>query len=325
MNRKITENLKHLKEHIENTKTSNLYYLNDPQMFDIVANIVFMHIVTYCKVINSKKMQHVNDWLKSQLMFLDNDSFSFSQYGVNEQVYLLFYGMTNFPKCSICGKILDDPQQFGNIFTGFAKTCSKHCREQQRQISYVKTCIDNYGVPHYASNKERYKQRCDAMEKTYGVRNVFQLDSTKKTIKHTKKEKYGSENYTNVELSRKTRYDRYDGKWESDIAKERRKQSFINHYGVDHNMKSAEGIKAYEDSIERKYGKGIRNISQIDAVKQKKTKTCKSHLGVEYALQSEIGLKHFQDTCINIYGVPYPMQNHQIRRKSKSKYFYENQ
>ena len=325
MNEKTKEKIKCLKAHIEKAKENNLYYLNNSQMFDIVVDIVFNHIVTYCKVINSGKMQHVRNWIRSQLKFLDNEHFCFDDYGINEQVYLLFYGMTKFPKCPICGNVLDNPKHFHNIFIGFAKSCSKQCKKQQQQISFKNTCIDRYGVPHYASNKERYEQRCDAMEKKHGVRNVFQLESTKKTIRQTKKDKHGNEKYINIELIRKSRFQKYNGKWESDDAKEKRKQSFIEHYGVDHNMKSIEGLKAYEDSIERKYGKGIRNVSQIDAVKQKKTKTCKAHLGVEYALQSEIGQKHFQETCIETYGVPYPMQNYEIRKKAKSKYFYDNE
>ena len=294
-------------------------------MFDALIEEVFNHIISYGRRFKSKKMENLKNWIKKQLPFLNNQNFSFDDYGANECSYLIFHGMTDFPRCSICGKILDDPKNFGNIFCGFLQTCSKICSEKQRQQSYANTCIELYGVPHYAMNAERYEQRCDNMEKKYGVRNVFSLDSTKQTIKKTKKDKYGDEKYINVELMRKNRYEKYNGKWESDEAKQKRKQSFIDHYGVDHNMKSAEGLKAYKDGIEKKYGNGIRNISQIESVKQKKIETCRRNYGVDYTFQSSIIQHISQETCKSLYGVPFPMQSHDIRKKARSKYFYDNQ
>ena len=322
---KINEKaLKHLKFQIENTKSTNKHYIDNQQMFDALVEEVFSHITSYGRRFKSNRMKNLREWIQKQLPFLNNACFSFDDYGANECSYLIFHGMTNFPRCSICGKILDDPKNFGSIFHGFM-SCSLKCKELRRQQSYANTCIDRYGVPHYASNKERYEQRCDAMEKKYGVRNVFALDSTKETIRQTKKDKYGDEKYTNVQLMRKNRYEKYDGKWESDEAKQKRKQSFIDHYGVDHNMKSAEGLKAYEDSVERKYGNGIRNISQVESVKQKKIETCRKNYGVDYTFQSPVIQHISQETCKNLYGVQFPMQNHDIRKKARSKYFYDNQ
>ena len=188
-------------------------------MFDALIEEVFNHIISYGRRFKSKKMENLRNWIQKQLPFLNNACFSFDDYGVNECSYLIFHGLSDFPRCSICGKVLDDPKNFGNIFCGFLQTCSKTCGEKQRQQSYEKTCIELYGVPHYAMNAERYEQRCDNMEKKYGVRNVFSLDSTKQTIKKTKKDKYGDEKYINVELMRKNRYEKYNGKWESDEAK----------------------------------------------------------------------------------------------------------
>ena len=310
-------------EEIENTKYDNPYYLNNPEMFDETIKQVFKNITSYGRRFKSRKLVHLNKWIRSQLKFLNNEQYNSNDYPINECVYLLFYGMTDFPNCLICGKLLNDPKKFVNLYQGFLLTCSKQCGELYREKTYVQTCIDRYGVSHYAKNKHRYKQRCDAMEEKYGVRNIFQLESTKKAIKNTKKCKYGNENYVNVELSRKTRYEKYNGKWEADDVKLKRKQSFMNHYGVDHNMKSKDGLKKYEDAIEKKYGKGIRNISQIESVKQKKIKTCRKNYGVDVPLQSKEVLSKFEETCFNTYGVPYPMQNNEIHQKAKSKYFYD--
>ena len=312
-------------EEIENLKYDNPYYINNPKMFNETIKQVFKNITSYGRRFKSRKLVHLNEWIRSQLKFLNNEQYSSNDYPINECVYLLFYGMTDFPNCLICGKLLNDPKKFVNLYDGFLSTCSKHCGELYREQAFVQTCLDRYGVSHYAKNRDRYELRCDNMEKKFGVRNVFQLESTKKTIKKTKKDRYGDENYVNVELVRKNRYEKYNGKWEDDEVKQKRKQSFIDHYGVDHNMKSKDGLKAYEDAIEKKYGKGIRNVSQIESVKQKKIQTCREHFGVDNPLQSiEVQKKH-QQTCIDNFGVPYPMQNHEIYRKAKAKYFYDDQ
>lgn len=51
------------------------------------------------------------------------------------------------------------------------------------------------------------------------------------------------------------------------------KQSFINHYGVDHNMKSEDGLKAYQNAITAKYGEGIITNLQLDEFKMKSRQT----------------------------------------------------
>jgi len=51
-----------------------------------------------------------------------------------------------------------------------------------------------------------------------------------------------------------TRHQKYNGRYESEESSAKRKQSFIDHYGVDNNMKSEEGMQAYIDSIRHKYG-----------------------------------------------------------------------
>ena len=314
---------KTLIKEIEKNKQNNPYYKNNPEMFDILIEEVFKNIISYGRRFKSKKLQYLVKQIESQLCFINDDIHKFTDYPINECIYFIFYGITNFPKCPICGKIMDNPKNFLNIYVGFTHTCSKQCGELYRQQSYINTCIDRYGVPHYAQNKKRYEERCDNLEKKYGVRNVFQLESTKLASRKTKKKKYGSENYTNIELAKKHRYERYDGNWESEEAKLKRKNTFIKNYGVDNPMKSEIGKKKYADGIEKKYGKGIRNISQVESIKQKKIETCQKNYGVDSPLQSKELLKRFEQSCIDLYDVPYPMQNPKIYRKAKSKYLYD--
>ena len=95
------------------------------------------------------------------------------------------------------------------------------------------------------------------------------MEKSKKQIKITKKEKYGNENYVNVEKSRQTRYQNFNGCWESTDTKKKRKASFKRHYGVDNNMKCEVGLLEYRNGIERKYGPGIINVSQSPEIRRK--------------------------------------------------------
>lgn len=309
-------------EEIEKNKVSNPYYKANPEMFDELMKQVFKSLSTYGQRLNGKKCIALKQWIVSQLPFISNENYDASEYSITEYVYLIFSGMTDFPKCQICGKTMDDPSHFLGIIYGFKKGCSKKCSELARQKSYVQTCIREYGVPHYASNKERYEERCDKLEEKYGVRNVFQLESTKKQIKQTCKEQYGDENYVNVKKTKQTKQERYGN--ENFNNRPKAKQTFIDHYGVEHNMKSSKGLKAYEDSIEKKYGKGIRNVSQAESVKRKKTETFQKHYGVDHPMQREDVKQHFKEVSVEKYGVPYPMQNPDVYRKAKSKYYYDS-
>ena len=272
------------------------------------------------RMLNKLRYSHIKDWMHQQLSFMDNEQYAFDDYYMTEAVHLLLNGMQAFPLCQICGKLLQKPSHFYRL--GFAKGCSKECSSICKVNSFKQTCLKTYGVDHYAKNKDAYRKYCNLLEKRYGVTNSFQLESSKKQIKATKLKNHGNENYTNVEKARQTRLEHFDGKWESEEVKQNRRQTFIEHYGADHNMKSKVGQKAYEDAIEKKYGKGIRNISQAEEVKQKKVKTCQKNFGVDYPQQSPSVQKKTQQTCLQKYGYEKAMQNPDIRRKAKSKYFY---
>ena len=320
----MNEKEQKLIEEIKKNKQNNIYYKNNPKIFDELVEFVLKDTKTYGHRIKSFLMKHLRDWISQQLKFLNNDSYVYNDYRISECVYLILHGMLEFPKCKICGKLLNDPMKFLNINNGFLSTCSKECSKIYRRQSFVSTCIKQYGVPHFMSNEEKRKDYYDKLEKNIGVRNVFQLESTKKKSCQTKKEKYGDEYYFDIEKSRQTRAKRHNGKWEDDITKKKRKATFTEHYGVDNNMKCEKGLKEYEDAIEKKYGKGIRNISQAENVKQKKIKTCQQNFSVDWPMQSNDVKNKSQLKCIQKYGFPYAIQNPEIHRKTKTKYFYDN-
>lgn len=145
--------------------------------------------------------------------------------------------------------------------------------------------------------------------------------------------------------SKQTRFSKNNGKYFSDETIERQKHTFISHYGVDHNMKSDEGLKAYRAGVEKKYGTGIINPFQAQSVIEKIETTKLNRYGdakynnIEQALitlknrsQTDIDAQwdSFKKTSLAHYGVDHPMKHHDvcnrsIENRTHSRYCIDNQ
>lgn len=58
----------------------------------------------------------------------------------------------------------------------------------------------------------------------------------------------------------RTRKLKNNGKYFSRESLEKQKQSFVEHYGVDNNMKCELGKKQLRDAVQQKHGNGIVNV-----------------------------------------------------------------
>lgn len=66
--------------------------------------------------------------------------------------------------------------------------------------------------------------------------------------------------------------------------KDKKKQTYLKHYGTDHNMKSKIGINEYQTAILDKYG--VKSIFQLDKVKEKIRNTNNKKLNCDYPMQN---------------------------------------
>lgn len=129
-----------------------------------------------------------------------------------------------------------------------------------------------------------------------------------------------------------SRYEKNGGKYFSEASIEKARQAFIQHYGVDNNMKSKEGIREYQDALERKYGVGIRNQWQRSEIIFKAKQTRLDRYGSEtwnnpektkatkkknHGSENYYNLDKAIQTFLRNYGVEFPMQNPEIARKSQ--------
>ena len=134
-----------------------------------------------------------------------------------------------------------------------------------------------------------------------------------------------------------------------EVISELRKKTYLEHYGVEHpmfsadvknkmqqtclerfgvsNVSSAESIKLKKKTtcLERY---GVENPNQVDDVKEKKRNTCLKKYGVETPFQSSDFMEKAQQTCLSKYGCLNPLQSEEIKLKAKrtclKKYGVEN-
>lgn len=129
---------------------------------------------------------------------------------------------------------------------------------------------------------------------------------------------------------KKTRLSKNNGKYFADESIQKAKDTFVDHYGVDNNMKCEKGKKEYQVAIEAKYGKGITNVWQVEEKKQKIKATKKDRYGDENwnnrikahetnknksQEQKELERQHRRNRCMLKYGVDHQWKSPLVRKK----------
>jgi hypothetical protein len=171
--------------------------------------------------------------------------------------------------CKNCGKA----SKFYNL-QGYKIFCCKKCADK---LKYEKTKLSNF--------------------KKYGVDNPFQLEVCKEKMKKTKKERYGDENYHNIEKI---------------------KQTCLNKYGVD-NISKLQEIKDRKIKTCLK-NHNVKHPFQNKQILEKSKQTCLEKYDVEFNSQRKDVEKKIQEkivqTNLKLYGVERPIQNKEIFEKA---------
>lgn len=203
-----------------------------------------------------------------------------------EKVYLLF---NERKYCIICGK----PTKFRNYTLGYTTTCSKECKkifDSNTLKEASKQCqSDSAKAKRQKTLEEKYGK---------GITNVFQAESIKNKIKFTNIERYGVEhpaqNANIVKKSMNTQFEKY-GDW------------YVN---------TREYKESYENTCLQKYGSKTY-FSSEDFNTRKKQYLIDNNVSSNMKIPSVID--KYLSTMNHKYGVDYPMQNMEIRKKSLGK------
>ena len=130
-----------------------------------------------------------------------------------EKIWFYFNKLTERPKCKTCGNEINFRNRFDKSYGEF---CSLNCinLNKEEMINRVKNGINQkYNVDFYPQH------------------NSFTIKQKK-----TKLDRYGNENYNNIEKSKKTKLERYNN--ENYVNIEKYKITCITKYGSDNYAKS---------------------------------------------------------------------------------------
>jgi hypothetical protein len=100
---------------------------------------------------------------------------------------------------------------------------------------------------------------------------------------------------------------------QSDILKQRSKETCLKRYGVEHPMQVAAIQETASKTCIEKYG--VKNPKQCETFKEKAKQTCLQNHGVEYPMQSAEIIAKSKETSREKYGTDYPMQSEEVRDK----------
>lgn len=179
------------------------------------------------------------------------------------------------------------------------KLCSDECRKSWALMPENK--------------KLRFENTKKAVKEKYGVEYYFSHEDCPSKIKATKKEKYGSENYVNIEKAKQSKKDKYGNECFNNIEKILKTKE--EKYG-DKNYNNRP--KAEATSIDRF---GEVHAMKLKEYQDKQINTLKNNYGVDSPLRShEIKMRQ-ENTNIDRYGFKSPSGNQTIKNKIKQAYY----
>ena len=219
----------------------------------------------------------------------------------------------------------------------------------EEELNYFKSL-----KPKAKYNRTKFKIKCSACgnEDVKNLQAILypfichkcNLSSAHKTEKYKNNYKttmislYGTCNYNNRELAKKTCMERYGGIGNAVKEQhEKQKQTMLEKYGVEFPTQNKD---IYEKAKQTKYERyGDSNFNN----REKSIKTCNKKYGVDFVMQSQdvkdkaanTKFEHYgsctynnrsaaAQTCIKKYGVPHQMQVKEVVDKIHSKYIYDN-
>lgn len=178
-------NIKHISVK-DNVLITNQY---DNDMYTFLLKLVLDNPCHYSRMLNTQCNRKYIEWINAKTPKLD-DTF----YKLSTKLYWIFNGLSDFPKCKQCGKILSKRNVV--ISRDYINFCSIKCVANSSEIHTKKecTCEKKYGKgiknPSQAPSIKAKKE--ETSMKHYGVSNPNKVRSVREKIEQTCLRDYGT-------------------------------------------------------------------------------------------------------------------------------------
>lgn len=163
----------------------------------------------YKEILNDKIVKSPNgwrSWLSGQKEILIELNKEPSFLSITEKVYWYLNDLTDFPKCTVCGKTVT---RFKGVSKGgYVEHCGCSCaqKDEKTREKLNKTNLLRWGVKNPAQTAEIQKKMKATCKNRYGAENIFGSEIGKQKIKNTNLKKFGCENpQQNEQIKNKTK------------------------------------------------------------------------------------------------------------------------
>lgn len=150
------------------------------------------------------------------------------------RLYWYAHGLTEAPKCKMCGS----PVVFEGFTKGYRTYCSKKCcnSDPDKKANVRDTNMKRYGGPAPCSSKEIFAKMEDTTMKRYGHRNALQVPEIKQRVFGVISKRYGGIGNASPELAKKQR------------------KTMVDRYGVEYSHQCPEIMAKAQATFLKKYG-----------------------------------------------------------------------
>ncbi len=256
-------------------------------------------------------------------LILNETSFLPKDVSIPERIYYIVNNLNYTQKCE--NENCDNKKKFLSFNYGLQKYCCRNCSskdENNKKIISMKQ-IKSWSSKSKKDIEDSIEKRKQTCIKKYGVENPVQSLDIKNKISDTLKKAYKEEriqsSFSNPciqDKCKQTHIKKYGSLFfESEVGKEKIKQSIKNKYGVE-NVFSSQEIK---DKIAQTHIKnlGVDNPQKNKSIRNKTKQTCVDRYGVESSLASKEVRDKGKETLIRKFGVSTPMHSDLIKNKIK--------
>jgi hypothetical protein len=210
-----------------------------------------------------------------------NSSSKFETFG--QKLYHYING-NDIGHCEICNNIC----KFDSYNKGYRKRCSYQCmaeskKEKSHEIRNCVICNSQFKIyikkkkttcsracllklnKSDAVNKKRINAIKSTLLKKYGVDHASKINGFSEKLKKTKLERYGDENYVNLEKAKQTKLERYGN--ENYINRDKFKKTCLEKYNVENPSQVNEFTQKANDTKLKKFGDSMISKHQMNILK----------------------------------------------------------
>lgn len=178
----------------------------DSEMLEWLETLRKDHPHTWGSMLSkSTKLQPLAEWIREKTPLLSDPKYTWAT-----KAYWILNGLTDFPRCPICGSSEHMHKNVDHPTRGYFRACTVDCAaaNPERQQKIKKTTFDHFGSSNFFTSEAGKAKQKAWLEKN-GVENAFQLESVKLKSNASRKAHFGYEFTMQSPEKRKLASDNY--------------------------------------------------------------------------------------------------------------------